>query len=70
MNKSIKFEDLLNELEALVKDLENGDLNLDDAVNKYKRGIEIANECKKILDQAQSEVDQKMNEGKEDIKDK
>ena len=33
MEKS--FEEALSELEAIVKELESGNVNLDDAINKY-----------------------------------
>ncbi len=35
------FETLLKELEQVVKDLENKDIPLDEAVKKYQLGLEI-----------------------------
>ena len=62
MNKSLKFEDLLNSLEEIVKELESGDLSLDESIEKYKKGIELSNQCKKMLEEAKSEVIKKMEE--------
>ena len=62
MNKSLKFEDLLNSLEEIVKELESGDLSLDESIEKYKKGIELSNQCKKMLEDAKSEVIKKMEE--------
>lgn len=43
------FEQLLNELAKIVKDLESGNLSLEESVNKYKEGISLSIECKKTL---------------------
>ena len=52
MNKSIKFEDLMNELDEVVKALESNDLSLEESIEQYKRGIELSNQCKKLLEEA------------------
>ena len=39
------FEDALNELETIVKELESGNVNLDDAINKYTEAMKLAKEC-------------------------
>lgn len=50
----MKFEELLKELEEIVKELESGELSLDDSIKKYQRGIELSAECKKMLEDAKS----------------
>lgn len=50
----MKFEELLKELEEIVKELESGNLSLDDSIKKYQRGIELSAECKKMLEDAKS----------------
>ncbi len=62
MNKSLKFEDLLNNLEEIVKELESGDLSLDESIEKYKKGIELSNACKKMLEDAKAEIVKKMED--------
>jgi len=47
-NKS--FEELMQNLEAIVQELEKGELNLDDSVAKFEEGMKISKECNKILE--------------------
>lgn len=44
-----KFEDLLNELNEVVKVLESGTLSLEDSIKKYEKGIELSKKCKDKL---------------------
>lgn len=50
----MKFEELLKELENIVSELESGNLSLDESVKKYQKGIELSNECKKMLEEAKT----------------
>jgi exodeoxyribonuclease VII small subunit len=50
------FEALLKELEQLVKDLENKDIPLDEAVKKYQLGIELSKACYQMLEEAEKLV--------------
>ena len=50
----MKFEELLKELEIIVKELESGTLSLDESIKKYQKGIELSNECKKMLEEAKT----------------
>lgn len=52
----MKFEELLKELEQIVKELESGNLTLDESIKKYQKGIELSNECKKMLEEAKSVI--------------
>lgn len=47
------FEALLKELEGVVKDLENKDIPLDDAVKKYQLGLELSKQCYQLLEEAE-----------------
>lgn len=47
-----KFEDYLKELSDIVKDLESGELSLEESIIKYKRGLELSEICKKKLEEA------------------
>jgi exodeoxyribonuclease VII small subunit len=55
------FEELLKELEEIVKQLESGNLTLDEAIKKYQRGMELSIQCKEKLLSAKELVVQKMN---------
>lgn len=52
------FEHALMELESLVEKLESGELNLDDSLSQFKRGVELTRLCQKVLNQAQQSVEQ------------
>lgn len=50
------FEELMTELEKVVKDLESKDISLDDAVKKYQLGIELTKRCAQMLKDAEQLV--------------
>ena len=51
------FEEGLNELEAVVKLLESGDLPLEKALEHFERGIELSESCRKQLEAAESKIE-------------
>ena len=52
----LTFEQALDELDALVRRMESGDLGLDDAVASYRRGAELARHCQGKLAVAEQEI--------------
>ncbi len=50
------FETALAQLEALVGQMENGSLALDQSLAAYEQGVELAKICQKRLDQAEQQV--------------
>lgn len=50
------FETSLKELEDIVSRLESGSLPLEDALNEFERGIQIAKYGQKVLQQAEQRV--------------
>lgn len=54
--KEINFEQAMKELEEITKELENNELDLDSAVNKFEQGMNISKRCKKILDEAEKRI--------------
>ncbi|CCY44837.1 exodeoxyribonuclease 7 small subunit [Clostridium sp. CAG:1193] len=54
--KSKTFEESLNELETIVKDLESGNVNLDDAINKYTEAMKLVKECSDKIKNAEELV--------------
>jgi len=52
MSENKSFEATLEALETIVKQLENGDLPLEEAVNKYKEGMELSKHCHELLEDA------------------
>ena len=72
MAKEAKFEEKLQNLEEIVKELEEGNVDLDDAINKYTEAMKIAKECSVKLDNATKAVNKILNENGEleDFKEK
>ncbi len=55
-NKIADFEKNLNKLEDLVKQLENGELSLDESLKQFEEGISIARECQTSLSEAEQRI--------------
>ncbi len=51
-----KFEELMNELDSIVKELENGDADLEDSIKKYSEAMEIVKVCSDKLNNAEEQV--------------
>ena len=66
----IKFEKALAELKAIVAKLEAGDLELDESLKLFERGVKLIQVCSKKLDDAERRVDivMKSKEGKKLLK--
>jgi exodeoxyribonuclease VII small subunit len=52
------FEELLEELQETVRRLDEEQLTLEDAVSAYERSVAIANECNRMLDEAELRITQ------------
>jgi exodeoxyribonuclease VII small subunit len=50
------FEDSIKKLEEIVTELENGNLSLDESVNKFEEGMKISKQCNKILEEAEKKI--------------
>ncbi|SQI41815.1 Exodeoxyribonuclease 7 small subunit [Leminorella richardii] len=54
--EAASFETALSELEQIVNRLENGDLPLEDALNEFERGVQLARQGQQQLQQAEQRV--------------
>lgn len=45
MAKEAKFDDIIKELEGIVEELENGDIDLEDSIEKYSKAMKLVKEC-------------------------
>ncbi|GIL04891.1 exodeoxyribonuclease VII small subunit [Betaproteobacteria bacterium PRO7] len=52
----LTFEQALDELDALVRRMEAGELSLDDSIAAYRRGAELARYCQGKLAAAEQEI--------------
>ncbi len=65
MKKETKFEDNLAELEKIVNELENGEIDLDSAIEKYTKAMHLVKECDDKLKRVEAQVNKMLNENGE-----
>jgi exodeoxyribonuclease VII small subunit len=53
----VTFEAGLHELEAIVKEMESGDLPLERALELFERGTKLSEACRKQLEEAETRVE-------------
>jgi len=56
MKKEKSFESALGDIQALVEDLENGNIPLKKSVAKFNEGVELLKYCQKELKDAELSV--------------
>ena len=61
----IDFESTLEELEALVQRLEKGDLNLEQSLQDFERGIQLTRSAQQALKEAEQKVLMLSGEGEQ-----
>ena len=54
--KELSFEEKIKELETIVTELESGNVNLDDAIKKYTRAMQLSKECSSKLTEVSETV--------------
>lgn len=65
--KAVDFESALNELEALVSSMEEGDLSLEESLAAFEKGIKLTRECQSMLSSAEQRVQQLMEKNGEPV---
>jgi exodeoxyribonuclease VII small subunit len=61
------FETSLDELERVVKELEQGDLPLERSLELFETGMRLSADCKRLLEEAESRVEILTKRGSEMI---
>lgn len=56
--EALSFEEAFNLLEETVSRLEQGSVNLDEAVALFERGMQLVNRCNFLLDSAELRITQ------------
>ena len=56
MNEDISFEEAMEQLEQIANKLEKGDLNLDDSVKEFEKGMKLSKKCNEILEKAEKRI--------------
>ena len=68
MSKEMNFEETMKELEKIVQELEKGDLNLDDSINKFEEGMKLSKSASDYLEKAEKKITVLINAKDEEIK--
>jgi exodeoxyribonuclease VII small subunit len=53
----LSFETGLQQLEAIVKEMESGELPLERALELFERGMKLSDACRKQLEEAETRVE-------------
>jgi len=59
----LSFEEALVMLEAVVEELEGGDLSLEMSLELFERGVSLSRRCRELLEGARHKVDLLTEEG-------
>ncbi len=51
-----EFEKNIKSLEEIVKELEIGDLSLDDSIKKFDEGVKLSKKCNEELESAEKKI--------------
>lgn len=52
----MKFEEALAKLEQIVSQIEQGQVSLEDSIEKYGEGVQLIDLCRSILDSAEKKI--------------
>lgn len=61
--KKKTFEEQIAELDAIVNQLEKGEVGLDESLTLFEQGIKLTKSCQKTLDTAERKVKILMSDG-------
>ena len=50
------FEQCMSELEQLIERLESGNIELEEALKTYEKGMKLSSQCQKTLKQAEERI--------------
>lgn len=67
-NSHIIFEDGIKELENIIEKLDSNDLNLEDSLHNFEKGIILYNNLSKILNEAEGKIKIILDNGEESLK--
>lgn len=57
MRKDLHFEQSITELEEIVRQLEKGELSLEDSLKQFEKGISLARHCQNVLQKAEQKIE-------------
>ena len=55
--KEPSFEEAISQLETITRQLESGELSLDDSIKAYEKGMQLKKICQQMLDRAEGRLE-------------
>ncbi len=55
-DKQISFEQAVEQLEAIIDQVESGEIGLEQCLEQYEKGTQLIKRCQAVLDQAQKRI--------------
>lgn len=66
-DKKQTFEEAIAELEIIVKQLETGEVPLEEALEKFQQGIELSKSCQETLTKAENTLTKIMSDDGQEV---
>ena len=60
--KEVKFEEKIKELEKIINELESGEIDLEDSIEKYTKAMKLVKECDEKLKNIEEQVNKIVTE--------
>ena len=54
--EEMNFEEAMQALEKIATELENGDLSLEESVEKFEEGMKLSKKCNDIIEKAEKKI--------------
>ena len=54
--EKMNFEESMQKLEEIAKELESGELDLDASMSKFEEGMKLSKKCNEILENAEKKI--------------
>ncbi len=61
-NEELSFEEAMNQLEAVVEQLEQGDVPLEQAISMFQEGMALSKQCHTKLEKVEAQMEQILHE--------
>jgi len=55
--KQVRFEEALEQLEEIVRELEEGEIGLEESLKRYEDGVKLLRQCYGILEKAERRIE-------------
>ncbi len=66
-DKSLTFEQAIDELESIIEKIESGEIGLESALRQFERGTVLIGHCREILDTAEKRIAELVSNAEGDL---